>query len=115
MNDWRKAMATQTRVILIDDITGEEAVETVTFALDGVTYSIDLTEAHAKELRNSFEKWVSHATRTGGRRKIGAGKPDQPSESRAIREWAEQKGIEVNQRGRIPVEIRDMYLADTGK
>lgn len=108
-------MATQTRVILIDDISGEEAAETVAFALDGVTYSIDLTTEHAQELRSAFEKWVSHATRTGGRRKVGVSRPDQPSESRAIREWAERKGIEVNQRGRIPVEIRDMYLADADK
>ncbi len=104
-------MGTRTRVILVDDISGEDAQETVTFGLDGVAYSIDLTTEHAKELRDSMNKWVSKAKRTGGRRKAGTGGPAQVSESHAIREWAAQQGIKVNARGRIPTEIREMYLA----
>ncbi|MDO5721367.1 MAG: Lsr2 family protein [Actinomycetaceae bacterium] len=104
-------MGTRTRVILVDDISGEDAQETVVFGLDGVSYSIDLTTEHAEEMREAMHKWVSHATRTGGRRKVGTGAVAQVSESRAIREWAAREGIKVNARGRIPTEIRNQYLA----
>jgi len=47
-------MAQRTQVILIDDIDGGKADETVTFALDGTTYQIDLSTYHAGELRNAI-------------------------------------------------------------
>ena len=37
-------MAQKTQVILVDDVDGSEANQTVTFALDGVTYEIDLND-----------------------------------------------------------------------
>ena len=37
-------MAQRTQVILVDDIDGSEATQTVTFGIDGVTYEIDLNE-----------------------------------------------------------------------
>ena len=36
-------MAQKVQVLLVDDIDGGTADETVTFGLDGVTYEIDLT------------------------------------------------------------------------
>jgi Lsr2 len=48
-------MAQKTVVSLIDDLDGEsEADETVEYALDGVTYEIDLTNEHAETLREVF-------------------------------------------------------------
>ena len=44
-------MAKKTTITLIYDIDGSEAQETVRFALDGTAYEIDLTTAHADELR----------------------------------------------------------------
>ena len=46
-------MAQRTQVILVDDIDGSEATQTVTFGIDGVTYEIDLNEEHAAALRES--------------------------------------------------------------
>ncbi len=40
-------MAQKVQVLLVDDLDGGEADETVTFALDGKTYEIDLTTANA--------------------------------------------------------------------
>ena len=37
-------MAQRVNVVLVDDIDGSDAVETVSFALDGVDYEIDLSE-----------------------------------------------------------------------
>ena len=44
-------MAQHIFVSLVDDIDGSEADETVQFALDGVTYEIDLSAENAEELR----------------------------------------------------------------
>src|SRR4051794_6191129 len=44
-------MAQRVNVVLVDDIDGSDAAETVTFGLDGVQYEIDLSDGHADELR----------------------------------------------------------------
>lgn len=44
-----------TRVVLVDDLDGTDADRTVLFALDGVEYEIDLTDAHARELETALQ------------------------------------------------------------
>jgi len=56
-------MATKTIITKVDDIDGSPAVDTFTFAWQGVKYSIDLSKAHAAEIKADFEKWVSVASR----------------------------------------------------
>jgi len=56
-------MATKTIITKVDDIDGSPAVETFTFVWQGVKYSIDLSKAHAAEIKADFEKWVSPARR----------------------------------------------------
>ena len=46
-------MARKTQVILTDDVDGSEATQTVSFALDGVAYEIDLNDSHAEQLESS--------------------------------------------------------------
>ena len=48
-------VAQKVQVLLVDDLDGGEADETVTFALDGKTYEIDLTTANADKLRGLLE------------------------------------------------------------
>ncbi|WP_147201168.1 Lsr2 dimerization domain-containing protein, partial [Pseudonocardia asaccharolytica] len=56
-------------VRLVDDLTGEQADETVVFGLDGKGYEIDLSKAHAESLRNVLAEFVAAARRAdGGRR-----------------------------------------------
>ena len=74
-------MAQKTQVILVDDVDGSEANQTVTFALDGVTYEIDLNDEHAAALRESLEEWVGKARRTGGRRSSGRRRSSGPSDT----------------------------------
>ena len=47
--------------MLEDDIDGSVADETVTFALDGVTYEIDLNAKNAAALRDALAPYVGHA------------------------------------------------------
>ena len=46
-------MAQRVRVDLVDDIDGSAAEESVEFALDGVSYVIDLSTENAAELRET--------------------------------------------------------------
>lgn len=106
-------MARRTRVTLVDDIDGGEASQTVSFALDGVQYEIDLNEVNAASLREQLERWASSGRRTGGRRTTGAGRAarSNPERSARIREWARQNGYEISDRGRIAASVVEAYDA----
>ncbi len=105
-------MAQRVNVQLIDDIDQTEAAETVTFALDGVSYEIDLSEQNAQKLRNELATWIEHGRRVSGRRSTGR-KPrsgqGSGSDTTEIRAWAEQNGYTVSKRGRVSAEIREAY------
>lgn len=47
-------MAQKVNIILVDDLDGSEAHETVAFGLDGDQYEIDLSSEHAAALRQSL-------------------------------------------------------------
>ena len=51
-------MAQKVQVMLVDDIDGGAADETVTFALDGTSYEIDLTSENAAKLRDALAAYV---------------------------------------------------------
>jgi len=104
-------MAQRVEVVLIDDIDGGKAAETVTFALDGVSYEIDLSEKNARKLRDDLATWTGHARRAGAakaasRRRAGAAKR---TDLGAVREWARANGHTVSDRGRISADIQAAY------
>ena len=106
-------MAQKVQVLLVDDLDGGEADETVTFALDGKTYEIDLTTANADKLRGLLDPYVKGGRRTGGRGAGSRGKARAASggsqDTAQIRAWAKENGYEVNDRGRVPATIREAY------
>lgn len=125
-NDRGKAgeleMAQKVQVILVDDVDGGDADETVTFALDGVSYEIDLNDENAGALRDSLANWIGHARRVAGRSSTrrGAGRSAKQAAASSngggpsnteIREWARESGYEVSDRGRISQQIREAYAA----
>ena len=111
-------MAQKVQVLLVDDIDGGEADETVTFALDGKTYKIDLTTTNADKLRGLLDPYVKGGRRTGGRTSGGRGKARVASggsqDTAQIRAWAKENGYEVNDRGRVPQSIREAYEKANG-
>ena len=111
-------VAQKVQVLLVDDLDGGEADETVTFALDGKTYEIDLTTANADKLRGLLEPYVKGGRRTGGRASGGRGKARAASgssqDTAQIRAWAKENGYEVNDRGRVPAQIREAYEKANG-
>lgn len=107
-------MATKTLIQYVDDLTGEELpkdkAETVPFALDGVDYEIDLSSKNAKELRKVMQKYVDAGHRIGRKTGKRGAKTSGPT-AQELRLWAEQNGIEVPPRGRIPQSVHDAYNA----
>ncbi|MGL5406722.1 MAG: histone-like nucleoid-structuring protein Lsr2 [Propionibacteriaceae bacterium] len=105
-------MAQRVNVMLIDDVDGSPADETVSFALDGVQYEMDLTKENAEILRVSFGEWVSKARRVGGRKNSGkAVRFAARDNNEEIRTWARDNGHDVKERGRIPLSLIQAYDA----
>lgn len=103
-------MAQRVQIILEDDYDGGTADETVTFALDGAEYEIDLSGENASKLRDELAPWIGHARKTGGRRKRGGpAKPATPSSTSEIRAWALANGRDVSSRGRVAADVREAY------
>ncbi len=105
-------MAQHVQVVLVDDIDGGDATETVSFSLDGVSYEIDLSDKNAARLRDSMATWVGHARRAGGRTAARRGRPRSSAAGNdlaAMREWGRKNGFKVSDRGRISAELQEAY------
>ena len=109
-------MAQKTFVQLVDDLDGMPIADgegrTVAFALNGTSYEIDLSDAHAEELTDALAPYVSAGRKTGRKTSSGsAGPKSNPAELQKIREWARSNGHDVSDRGRVSGTIRDAYDA----
>ncbi len=109
-------MAQKVNIILVDDLDGSEATETVSFALDGSSYEIDLNDANAAALREALGGYVGHARKvTGGGRRArkasGSSSNGGGSNTKDVREWAKGQGMEVSERGRISADVQQAYDA----
>ena len=108
-------MAQKVQVVLVDDIDGGDAEESVSFALDGASYEIDLSAENAEALREALAPWVGHARRVSGRGRARAGSGRKAAAKRAdladVRAWARETGYEVSDRGRISSDVMDAYEA----
>lgn len=135
-------MATQTTVLLIDDLDGSTADETMTLGLDGTLYEVDLSTKNANKIRTLLSTYVDHARRVRPERKrrpVVAVRPTRQPEPepdpdatapkrrrvgtpkgrteqlKAIREWGRRKGFAVNDRGRPSPALLAAYDAHAGR
>lgn len=113
-------MATKTTTQLIDDLDGSTAAETVTFALDGVNYEIDLSKRNASAFRKMLNQFMPQARpasagrespRPGSARVSAPGVNAHRVELALIRAWAADSNIVVAPRGRISATIVEQYHA----
>jgi hypothetical protein len=58
-------MAQKVNIVLVDDLDGSEATESVSFGLDGTSYEIDLNDKNAAQLRDALAPYVGHARKVG--------------------------------------------------
>jgi O-methyltransferase involved in polyketide biosynthesis len=95
-----------------DDLTGEvveqKDAESIEFAVNGKSYTIDLGKKNAAEFHKSFDKYIAVATKVGG---AGTRKPARGSKEdlAAIRGWGKENGFKVSERGRVSAELEDAY------
>jgi hypothetical protein len=103
----------KTIVVLSDDIDGSEASESIQFAIDGTEYEIDLNDEHARELRETLQRFARAGRKTSRGRGRPAGRKSSGSgtDMKAVRLWALDNGFKVNPRGRIQQEILEKYQA----
>ena len=112
-------MAKQVITVLTDDLDGGDADRTVEFGLDGVNYTIDLSDKNVGKLRKALDPYLAVASRVGragSSARIASRSAATPTRSnrdqnQAIREWANRNGHEVSERGRIPAAIVEAFHA----
>lgn len=122
-------MAKRVTIQLVDDIDGsvidDESGEAIAFSINGVDYEIDLNSKHANAFHQKLDYCIGYATRVGGRKRkptpaivpaaaANASTPARrdPEQTRAIRQWAFDKGHTISERGRIPAHIEAAYNAE---
>lgn len=123
-------MAKETLVRLIDDLDGSEAVESLTFALRGNGYAIDLNAKNVAALEKSLGKYISKArpaesvrvTMNPAPARVKPARGGRRRDTRApsgdvgvIRQWARSNGLKVSDRGRVSASVKDAYDAAHGE
>lgn len=107
------AMARTVEVVVTDDLDGSSDAESVTFALDGVTYEIDLSEQNRAKLEAAVAPFIEAGRRVSrGRSRRSTSRTAGPSVDRAaVRTWARDQGLKVSERGRISADVIGQYEA----
>lgn len=98
--------------VIEDDLTGEvvdqKDAESIEFAVNGNSYTIDLGKKNAAEFHKSLDRYIAVATKVGGgstRKPARGGREDLA----AIRGWGKENGFKVSERGRVSTELKDAY------
>jgi hypothetical protein len=115
-----RAMAQKVQTLFIDDLDGSEAEGSVQFGLDGTDYEIDLNSQHADELRAALGRYVAAARRVSGTGRPVASRGGRRGaasdvDTKDVRKWAKDQGIELKDRGRVPTSVVARFRAATGK
>jgi hypothetical protein len=112
----------EVNVSMIDDLDGGRATETITFALEGTNYEIDLSKRNADKLRRSLRPYLE----SGRKVRRGADgrstrKPRRSSTGRSedynraeVRAWAKSHRIKVAPRGRISSDVVERWRQSNG-
>ncbi|MDR2372741.1 MAG: Lsr2 family protein [Bifidobacteriaceae bacterium] len=95
---------------LLDDLDKSPATQTVKFGLDGRTYSVDLNDDHALQLRSFLAPYVE-AGRKASRSRGAESRRVDDFDPAAVRAWAASNGVEVSKRGRVPAAVVERYKA----
>jgi hypothetical protein len=111
-------MAQRIVVQLVDDLDGTSLTDgggsTVSFALDGTAYEIDLSQANAQRLRDALAEFIAAGRKVGGRstaKRGGGSRSSSSIDAAVVREWARTQGLQVSERGRVSADIIEAYNA----
>jgi nucleoid-associated protein Lsr2 len=112
-------MAKATVEVLVDDLDGSDAVETVRLGWNGDWREIELSEKNLAALSRALDKYwnvgrpvsVDGQPRRRSRPKAASSRRLRSAthDSKRIRDWAANSGIVVGARGRVPAEVVHQY------
>ncbi|KOT90004.1 hypothetical protein ADK86_27400 [Streptomyces sp. NRRL F-5755] len=107
-------MAQRIITIYTDDLTGEETrdASTHTFAIDSLAYEIDLSSDSYDRLLEALGPFLKAGRRMGRVKSMAGARKAKPGgeDTAKIRAWAKENGYEVNDRGRVPANVRKAYF-----
>lgn len=105
-------MAKTTITQITDDLDGSADAAEVSFAYDGVQYTIDLSKKNKAGFEKLLKPYLGAATKVSRRpqSRPSSGVTGRKDLS-AIRAWASKQGIAVSERGRISRSVIDQYDA----
>ncbi len=103
----------------VDDLTGlalsEEDRKVVNLALNGKSWTLDVSPESLSTITDTIGKWTAYAqpaTTSPSRPRTSTGTAaDRRAQLKAIREWAKAQGMAVNERGRISAEVEAAFTA----
>jgi hypothetical protein len=119
-----KGMALTT--IITDDLDGSGGAQTLTFAIEGTEYVIDLSKKNRSVFEKALKPFIDAArpsrstpkTRRPAAKAAPAKKATRPRakansalDLKAIRAWAVESGMTISDRGRIAGDIVAAYQA----
>jgi hypothetical protein len=106
-----KTMATQTITQVTDDLDGSKNAEPVSFAYDGVTYTIDLSTKNKTALSKLLKPYIDAGHKVSGRTTKSPRRSAGRTDLAAVREWAKSNGYTVSERGRVAADVIGGYDA----
>jgi len=103
-------MATKISIVCDLEEGKERDGQSVTFGLDGASWTIDLCTKHRTKFDKDFMPFRDHARKLRASRPL---RPSRPLTNRAadIRQWAAESGIPVSPNGRIAAAVEAQYDA----
>lgn len=107
-------MAQKTIVKMYDDLDGSEIDaegKSVSFSFDGTSYEIDLSGKNVEKMREDLRVYIEKARKVTNRGRAAAKAEPAPLDTKAVRAWAEEQGMEVSARGRLSSELIEQYRA----
>jgi hypothetical protein len=111
-----KTMAKATVEVLVDDLDGSAAAETVRVGWDGEWRELDLSTRNLASLSRVLDKYWSAARPVAGdgqpkrrRRPATTTSRKLRRDPKVIRAWATENGIDVPSRGRIPADVEQRF------
>lgn len=119
-------MALETRTVRVCDVCGEPTDDgaAITFGWMSGFYETDLCVKHRQELTGLIERVIGSARRLGIDPPKSPREPQRPDvqptpkrrgrvDTAAVRVWAKGRGIEVNDKGRLPDSLLALYAEAT--
>lgn len=111
----QESVAQKVQTILVSDLSGEELNadgQTVHFGFLGANYEIDLSHEELEAFAHTMQKYVDAGRLVGGRRSRPRSTTRRdPSQTRSIKAWLDEEGIDYPKRGRLPENLVEQWMA----